>query len=56
VVIKRIFGNGYRALTPYEKLSDVNPHWSKSQNWKMAADMTFDDIRETDIGRFLQEL
>ena len=55
-VVKRVFGSSYRALAPYEKLSDANPHWSKSQNWKMAADMTSDDIRGTDLGTFLEEL
>jgi energy-coupling factor transporter ATP-binding protein EcfA2 len=55
-LIKRLFGGAFRALTPFEKLADVNPHWSKSQNWKIAADMTFDEIRETDLGQFLLSL
>jgi AAA15 family ATPase/GTPase len=55
-VVKRVFGASYRALAPYEKLSDASPRWSKSQNWKMAADMTFDDIRATDLGAFLEAL
>ena len=55
-VVRRVFGSSYRALAPYEKLSDANPHWSKSQNWKMAADMKFDDIRATDLGQFLEAL
>ncbi len=29
--IKRLFGGAFRALTPFEKLADVTPHWSKSQ-------------------------
>jgi ABC-type cobalamin/Fe3+-siderophores transport system ATPase subunit len=55
-VVKRVFGVQFRALGPYEKLSDASPNWSKSQNWKMAADMSFDDIRNTDLGKFLEEL
>ena len=55
-VVKRVFGANYRALAPYERLSDANPHWSKSQNWKMAADMTFDEILRTDLGQFLEAL
>lgn len=55
-VVKRVFGNDYRALSPYEKLSEANPCWSKSQNWKMAADMVFDDIKGTDLGDFLESL
>jgi len=55
-VVKRTFGDAFRALTAYERLSEANPHWSKSQNWKMAADMTFGEIRGTDLGQFLDTL
>jgi predicted ATPase len=54
--IKRTFGDQYRALRPYERLRDVNPHWGKNQNWKVAGAMTFDDIKETDLGQFLLAL
>ena len=54
--VKQIFGPEYRALGPYERLGDVAPHWSKSQNWKVAASMSTEDIRATDFGRFLEAL
>lgn len=54
--IKRIFGTAYQALTPYRKLSEVSPNWSKNLNWKIAADMTFSDIQQTDLGIFLESL
>lgn len=55
-VVKSVFGGEFRSLAPYEKLTDAIPHWHKSQNWKLAQAMSFDDISETDFGQFLQEL
>jgi hypothetical protein len=53
--IKQAFGENYRALTPYEKLTDANPHWGKGQNWQLAAGSA-PAIDSTDLGRFLSEL
>lgn len=55
-IIKQVFGGEYRALSPYEKLKDVTPHWNKNQNWKLARAMSLDEISTTDIGEFLQKL
>ncbi len=55
-VVKEVFGQTYRALDPYERLNDANPHWSKSQNWKLAAAMPIAAIRQTDLGKFLDAL
>jgi len=46
----------YRALTHYEKLTDADPAWSKQENWRIARAMTKDDLKDTDLGRFLDEL
>jgi hypothetical protein len=54
--VKTVFGNDFRALGPYEKFTDVEPHWSKSLNWKLASAMPLEDILKTDFGKFLQEL
>jgi ABC-type Mn2+/Zn2+ transport system ATPase subunit len=54
--IKSVFGGSYRALNHFEKLADANPHWSKSLNWKVAEKMTFSEIRDTDLGRFLMAI
>jgi predicted ATPase len=54
--IKFVFGDKYRSLGPFERLAEAQPHWSKSQNWKLAAAMKFDDIRNTDLGAFLEAL
>ena len=51
--VKKIKGENYRALGPYEKLNEISPHWSKKENWKIAREMTLDDLNETDLGEFL---
>lgn len=56
VVVKRVFGAEFRALEPYERFDDVQPHWSKAQNWKAAAGMDLSDIMATDLGEFLAAL
>jgi len=54
--VKAAFGDSYRALKPYESLRELPNGWSKTDNWKIARRMVFDDIRSTDIGEFLTKL
>lgn len=54
--VKRIKGEKYRALTAYEKLEKVEPAWGKNENWRIAEVMEFDEIADTDIGKFLTAL
>lgn len=54
--VKRIKGETYRALEPYEARKDVNPVWAKSENWRIAREMSLDDLKGTDLGRFLKSL
>lgn len=54
--ITTIKGNGYRALGHYQKLSDVDPCWSKPENWRIAREMSLSDIDTTDLGGFLKAL
>jgi predicted ATPase len=53
--VKQVFGSGFRALAPYEKLKDVTPHWGKNQNWLLALPSA-EAIDQTDLGRFLSTL
>jgi predicted ATPase len=46
----------YRALAPYEKLAEVSPAWSKQENWRIARAMTKDEFKDTDLGRFLNDI
>ncbi|MBI3430755.1 MAG: AAA family ATPase [Hydrogenophilales bacterium] len=54
--IQKALGNGYQPLEPYQKLKDAIKPWHKSNNWKIAKEMSLDDIRDTDLGRFFMEL
>lgn len=51
--VKKIKGKNYRALGPYEKLNEISPSWSKIENWRIAREMTLDDLNKTDLGEFL---
>ncbi len=54
--VKKIKGENYLALGPYEKLNEISPSWSKAENWKIAREMTLDDLNTTDLGEFLLTL
>lgn len=54
--IKNVFGSKYSALLPYQKLEDAENPWSKSNNWKVAREMNFSDISNTDLGQFISEI
>jgi ABC-type Mn2+/Zn2+ transport system ATPase subunit len=55
-VIKAVFGAQYRGLEAYERFQDVQPHWSKADNWRAAAAMDLAEIMKTDFGQFLNAL
>lgn len=54
--IKRVKGNDYKALSHYQKLEDIDPHWGKSENWRIAREMEFKDIERTDLGQFIRDI
>jgi hypothetical protein len=54
--IKLFKGNAFRALSPYELLKDVTPSWAKEENWRIASEMTRDELEQTELGAFLQNL
>lgn len=54
--VKKIKGDKYRALEHYEKLDEISPNWSKHENWKIAREMTLDDLKGTDLGEFILRL
>jgi len=49
--IKKVCGESYNALDPYERAN-----WPKEKNWIIAHNMDFEEIKDTDLGRFLQEI
>lgn len=54
--IKKIKGDKYRALTPYESMQSVQPIWAKEENWRIAREMNVKDIEGNDLGKFLKSL
>jgi len=56
IAVKKVKGSGFRALAPYEKLSDMQPHWDKEENWMIAKEMSQEDLLKTDLGIFLNKL
>lgn len=51
--VKVVKGDAHRALEPYERLRDVRPSWSKSENWRIAGEMTLAELEGTDLGAHL---
>ena len=39
-----------------KKLAFVEPAWAKNENWMIADEMTFDELKNTDLGEFLLKL
>lgn len=54
--IQAVLGDSYRALGSYESLKELPNGWSKADNWKIARQMNFTDIENTDVGEFLKKL
>jgi len=54
--IKNVKGEKYRALEPFEKLKDAEQPWAKAENWRIAREMTTDELTDTDLGQFLNSL
>lgn len=54
--VQLALGNSYQALKPYESLKNLPNGWSKTNNWKIARQMNFKDIENTDVGEFLNKL
>jgi len=54
--VKKVKGDQYRALGHFELLKEVTPSWSKSESWRIAREMSIDDLQDTDLGPFLSKL
>jgi energy-coupling factor transporter ATP-binding protein EcfA2 len=55
--IQRVKGASFRALGQYEHLKDLEPFgWPKSENWRIAREMTASDLEGTDLGDFLSRI
>lgn len=54
--IKKALGNEFNPLNAYEKLKSSSKPWHKSDNWRIARETAFEDIKDTDLGKFLNSL
>ena len=54
--VKKVMGPSYRALAPYEVAGPAVPSWSKSENWRIAKEMTEAEFDATDLGSFLKSI
>jgi hypothetical protein len=54
--VKAVKGDKYRALGPYERLHDVDPHWAKTENWRITQAMEMSELLGTDLGDWFAEL
>jgi ABC-type Mn2+/Zn2+ transport system ATPase subunit len=54
--IRAIKGPKYSALGRYQLLNDGDSGWGKHENWRIAREMSREDVLATDIGKFLEGL
>ncbi len=54
--VKAVKGDAYSGLGHFDKLADASPSWGKNENWRIAAEMTKEDLAATDIGPFLERV
>lgn len=54
--IQKALGIEYQPLEPYQKLKACPKPWHKSDNWRIARETDFNDIKDTDLGKFLLSL
>lgn len=54
--ISAVYSDGTKKeLTPYDK-PDPTSNWSKEENWKVAREMTLEEMKDTDLGRFIDAI
>ena len=54
--VKVVKGSKYAALSEFGALSGVAPAWAKKENWRIAREMTLDELKGTDLLEFLESL
>jgi hypothetical protein len=49
-------GQKFRGLSEYENLKEAPMPWPKDDNWRIAREMNWDELKDTDLARFLELL
>lgn len=53
---KALMSTEYEPLEYHQRLKNAPKHWHKSNNWRIARETDFKDIKDTDLGKFLNSL
>lgn len=54
--VHKAIGNSYQPLGHFQRIKDGPTPWHKSDNWRIARETDFEDIKDTDLGKFLVSL
>ncbi|MBD2039158.1 ATP-dependent nuclease [Microcoleus sp. FACHB-672] len=54
--IKQVKGEKYGVLGPYDKLENAPHGWKKAENWRIAQEMSKEELEATDLGKFIKNL
>lgn len=54
--VKAAIGPAYGVLEPYVRLRDTAMGWAKADNWRIAREMTLDELQGTDLRTFIDTL
>jgi ABC-type cobalamin/Fe3+-siderophores transport system ATPase subunit len=54
--VKAALGASFSAIGPYDRLKGNPNAWAKADNWRIAQEMDWSNLRLTDLGRFIDEL
>lgn len=54
--VKKVNGDKYRSLEPFQTINEATPAWSKAENWRIAREMDLEDLKTTDLGEFLSSI
>jgi hypothetical protein len=52
--VKAALGSSFTALTDYELLKSHPNAWAKTYNWRIAGELTRDELDPTDLGQVLR--
>ena len=53
---KAMRSDKYKPLEPFQNSKGLALFWGKNQNWRVAAEMTKDDWKKTDLGSFFEQI
>ena len=51
--LKKVFGNRYKPLGPFEKFGSCSDAWDKNKNWLLFREMTTKSLESTQLHRFI---